>query len=110
EGPTKEPEGHFKNHKAFMKLKYSNKDIRYTTKDYTIYGIVLGAVEPDKELLLEAFAKDKIHDEPSIEHVSFLGSDEEIEWSYNEEKGLSIKGPSTIIDTMATVLKVEISQ
>ncbi|NNK76865.1 MAG: alpha-L-fucosidase [Maribacter sp.] len=110
EGPTKEPEGHFKNHKAFMKLKYSNKDIRYTTKGYTIYGIVLGAVEPDKELLLEAFAKDKIHDAPSIEHVSFLGSDEEIEWSYNEEKGLSIKGPSTIIDTMATVLKVEISQ
>ena len=110
EGPTKEPEGHFKNHKAFMKLKYSNKDIRYTTKDYNIYGIVLGAVEPGKELLLEAFAKDKIHDAPSIENVSFLGSEDKIEWSYDQEKGLSIKGPSTIIDHMATVLKVEISQ
>ena len=110
EGPTKEPEGHFKNHKAFMKLKYSNKDIRYTTKDYNIYGIVLGAVEPNIELLLESFAKEKIHDAPSIEKVSFLGSNEKIKWSYSEEKGLSVKAPSVNIDKMATVIKVEISQ
>ncbi|MGB5667883.1 MAG: alpha-L-fucosidase [Maribacter sp.] len=110
EGPTKEPEGHFKNHKAFMNLKYSNKDIRYTTKDYNIYGIVMGAVEPNKELLLESFAKEKIHDAPTIEKVSFLGSDENIEWSYNEEKGLSVKAPSKTIDNMATVIKVTISQ
>jgi len=110
EGPTKEPEGHFKNHKAFMKLKYSNKDIRYTTKDYSIYGIVLGAVEPNKELLLESFAMEKIHDVPSIEKVSFLGSDEDIEWSYDEEKGLSVKAPSETLDKMATVIKVRISQ
>ena len=110
EGPTKEPEGHFKNHQAFMKLKYSNKDIRYTTKDYNIYGIVMGAVEPNKELLLESFAKEKIHDAPTIEQVSFLGSDENIEWSYDEEKGLSVKAPSKTIDNMATVIKVTISQ
>jgi alpha-L-fucosidase len=110
EGPTKEPEGHFKNHRAFMKLKYSNKDIRYTTKDYTINAIVLGAVEPGKELVLESFAKEKIHDDPTIEKVSFLGSDETIEWSYNEENGLMVKAPSSIIDDMATVIKVEISQ
>jgi len=110
EGPTKEPEGHFKNHKAFMKLKYSSKDIRYTTKDYTIYGIVLGPVEANKKLLLESFAKEKIHDAPTIEKVIFLGSNEKIEWSYSEEKGLSIKAPSTIIDDMATVIKIEISQ
>ena len=110
EGPTKEPEGHFKNHKAFMKLKYSNKDIRYTTKDYSIYAIVLGAVEPGKELVLESFAKEKIHDAPTIEKVSFLGSDEKIDWSYDEEKGLSVKAPTTTIDEMATVIKVTISQ
>jgi alpha-L-fucosidase len=110
EGPTKEPEGHFKNHKAFMKLKYSNEDIRYTTKDYTIYGIVMGEVEPKKELLLESFAKENIHDTPSIENVTFLGSEEKIEWSYSEEIGLTVKAPSAIIDNMATVIKVEISQ
>ena len=110
EGPTKEPEGHFKNHKAFMKLKYSNKDIRYTTKDYTIYAIVLGSVDPGKELKLESFAKERIHDAPTIEKVSFLGSDEDITWTYSEEEGLRVKAPSTSIDNMATVIKVEISQ
>ncbi len=93
-----------------MKLKYSNKDIRYTTKDYNIYGIVLGSVEPGRELVLESFAKEKIHDAPSIENVSFLGNNEKIEWTYSEEKGLSVKAPSAIIDNMATVIKVEISQ
>ena len=41
---------------------------------------------------------------------SFLGSNEKIEWSYSEEKGLYVKAPSAIIDDMATVIKIEISQ
>lgn len=110
EGPTKEPKGHFKNHQAFMKLKYTNKDVRYTTKDYNIYAIILGELEAKKSLLFEAFAKDSIHDMTSIEKVSFLGSDEKIEWSISEEKGLSVKAPSKVIDEMATVVKITISQ
>ena len=35
---------------------------------------------------------------------SFLGSNEKIEWSYSEEKGLYVKAPSAIIDDMATVI------
>lgn len=42
--------------------------------------------------------------------LSFLGSNEKIEWSYNEEKGLSVKAPSAINDDMATIIKIEISQ
>ncbi|MEO1010072.1 MAG: alpha-L-fucosidase [Bacteroidota bacterium] len=110
EGPTKEPDGHFANHKAFMKLTYSNKDIRYTTKDYNIYGIILGTVEPNKDLVLEAFAKENILDAPSIEQVSFMGSDEKIDWGYDEEKGLILKTPSKQIEELATVIKVTISQ
>lgn len=109
EGPTKEPKGHFKNHKAFIKLKYSNKDIRYTTKDYNIYGIILGTVASNKELLLESFAKKNIHDEVAIETVSFLGSDEKITWNLDEE-GLHIKAPTQQINELATVIKVTISQ
>ena len=33
EGPTKEPEGHFDNHQEFLKIKYSSKDVRYTSKE-----------------------------------------------------------------------------
>ncbi len=110
EGPTKEPDGHFENHKAFLELEYSNKDIRYTTKDYEIYAIVMGAVSPEKELLLKSFAKKNILDAPSIENVSFLGSEEKVEWSYDEEEGLQVKAPSKQVDTMATVIKITISQ
>ncbi|TXG38427.1 alpha-L-fucosidase [Seonamhaeicola maritimus] len=110
EGPTKEPDGHYKNHQAFHKLKYSNKDIRYTTKDYNIYAIVMGEVEANKELLLESFAKENVLDMTSIEKVEFMGSGEAIEWSLSEEKGLSIKAPSKPVEEMATVIKITISQ
>ncbi|MFD2587369.1 alpha-L-fucosidase [Croceitalea marina] len=110
EGPTKEPKGHFKNHKAFIKLTYSNEDIRYTTKDYDIYAIVLGSLKSNQDLVLQSFAKEKILDAPTIEKVTFLGSDEKIVWDYNEEKGLSLKAPSKAIEEMATVIKITISQ
>jgi hypothetical protein len=42
--------------------------------------------------------------------LSLFGSIEKIEWSYNEEKGLSANAPSAIIDDIATVIKIEISQ
>lgn len=109
EGPTKEPEGHFKNHKAFHKIKYSSKDVRYTTKDYNIYGIVMGELEPNKEVLLTSFSKEDLHDAVQIEAVSFLGSDEKIDWEL-DENGLHLKSPSVTIDKMATVIKIVISQ
>ncbi|MEM7381198.1 MAG: alpha-L-fucosidase [Bacteroidota bacterium] len=109
EGPTKEPDGHFKNHQAFMKLKYSNKDIRFTTKDYDIYAIILGSTEPGQDLLLESFAGENIKDPVSIENVTFLGSNETIEWDLGE-KGLALKAPGVKVDDMATVIKITISQ
>jgi len=108
EGPTKEPEGHFSNNQAFHKLKYSSKDIRYTTKDYNIYAIVMGATVPNQDLLLTSFAKENIHDKVKIEEINILGSDEKIEWSMTKE-GLKLKAPSKVIDPMATVIKIRIS-
>lgn len=110
EGPTKEPEGHFGNHEAFMKLKYSNKDIRYTTKDYSIYAIVLGELSPNQEILLTAFAKKNILDTPSIESVSFQGNIENIAWEYIEEEGLKLKAPEKALEEMATVIKITVTQ
>ncbi|NJB35186.1 alpha-L-fucosidase [Croceivirga sp. JEA036] len=109
EGPTKEPEGHFKNHHAFMKLKYSNKDIRYTTKDYHINAIVLGALEPNSKLTLEAFAKEQIKDEVSITKVQILGSDAKVNWELTDE-GLVVETPSTSPETMANIVQVTIEQ
>jgi len=110
EGPTKEPEGHFENHAAFMKLKYSKEDIRYTTRDYTIYAILMGATEPGEQLVLTSFSKENIHDVPAIESVGFLGNSEKTAWEYDEDKGLLITAPSQTTDEMATVIKITVSQ
>jgi alpha-L-fucosidase len=55
EGPTKEPEGHFQNHREFEKLVYTNKDIRYTTQGNTVYAIQFGPQETGSTLSLKAF-------------------------------------------------------
>ena len=60
-------------------------------------------------ILLKSFAEKNILDPVSIGNVSFLDSDEKIEWSINEEE-LTVTSPSKSIDEMATVIKVVISQ
>jgi len=105
EGPTKEPDGHFKNHKKFLKIKYSEKDIRYTTKGNAIYAIVLGSPEIDKSIQLKAFAKENLPAAIKIKSVSVLGTNKEIDWELNMD-GLKFVTPSKIIDKMATVFKI----
>jgi hypothetical protein len=68
----------------------------------------MGATLPNQEILLTSFSKKNIHDKVTIEEISILGSDENIEWSMNK-KGLKVKAPSKVIDRMATVIKVRIS-
>jgi len=116
EGPTKEPEGHFKNHREFAKVKYTNQDIRYTAKGNTIYATFLGT--PTGKQILAAFAKaelsmaltEKAQIAKNIDIVSVtaLGSDEKIMWSLTKS-GLTITPPSQLVDTMATVFKIELA-
>jgi len=106
EGPTKEPKGHFKNHREFAKIKYTAQDIRYTTKKDTIYATVLGTAK-DK-LTLTAFAKTKLTKAINIVNVTALGSDEKVIWSLTDN-ALIITPPTQPIDTMATVFKIELA-
>lgn len=109
EGPTKEPKGHFKNHQKFHKLKYTSDDVRYTTKDYNIYAIVMGEVGSNQEILLKSFAKENILDPVHIETVSFLGNPKEVQWELTEH-GLELQTPSEVSKELATVIKIVISQ
>ncbi|WP_299555209.1 alpha-L-fucosidase [Seonamhaeicola sp.] len=108
EGPTKEPHGHYQNHDAFHKLRYSNKDIRYTAKDYNIYAIIMGATDSGQDILLKAFSKKNIIDQVTIEELTILGTDEVVEWLMDEE-GIKIKAPTKKVDDMATVIKIRTS-
>lgn len=106
EGPTKEPEGHFDNHQEFLKIKYSWKDVRYTTLDKTIYATLLGWPGAGEKILFTAFAAENMPDPLEIASVSLLGSSDQIEWEVTE-KGLSLATPQEAPDDMAVVFKIE---
>lgn len=106
EGPTKEPEGHFKFHKEFLKIKYSSADVRYTSRGNTVFACILGQPEAGSDLLLKSFAASEAGREIPVSKVSLLGSDEELSWKMTDE-GLEVKLPGSGLDEMAVVLKVE---
>ncbi|MCK5206519.1 MAG: alpha-L-fucosidase, partial [Cyclobacteriaceae bacterium] len=105
EGPTKEPDGHFKNHNAFSKLVYSNKDMRYTSKGNTVFATFFGW--PDgKSVLLESFAKGAFTGDLKINDISLLGYDGKIDWEIRDA-GLAIALPNEKINDMAIVFKLD---
>lgn len=107
EGPTREPEGHFENREAFLKVKYSVKDVRYTTKVGTIYATLLGEAAPGQEIVLKAFAKDQLPKIERVKNVSFIGSSEKIKWQQTDS-GLIITAPEKPLKELATTIKIEV--
>ena len=106
EGPTKEPEGHFSNHQEFLKIKYSWKDVRYTTKDDLIYAIFLGWPGAGEEVLLTSFAAERLPGSLEIASVELLGSTGQPAWDLGDE-GLSLLMPPEAPHEMAVVFKIE---
>jgi alpha-L-fucosidase len=104
EGPTKEPEGDFKNHGEFQKLVYSSKDMRYTAKGNVLYATFFGW--PDGEYaLLETFAQGNLSGDLKVNDISLLGYEGDIEWRQTE-KGIEIELPGERINEMAVVFKL----
>ena len=90
QGPTKEPEGGFGDHKEFLKLEYSAKDIRFTqSKDEkTLYAITLGwPKEPFKLELPQALNVTDLK-------VTLIGSTAKVSYTINEGKNLTVIPPS----------------
>ena len=107
EGPTKEPEGHFSNHREFLKVKYSAKDVRYTTKGNTVYATILGWPGNSAEVVFESFSKENWINAKEIKKVSLLGCKEEIKYLLSDN-GLIVTTPEKAVDEMAVVFKVEL--
>ncbi len=108
EGPTKEPEGHFNNHQEFLKIKYSAKDVRYTTKDNVIYATILGWPGANREITLEAFSSDQWPEPKSIQKVSLLGCNDKIDYEMTSG-GLTLNTPEKTVDEKAIVYKIELT-
>ena len=111
EGPTKEPEGGFKDHQKFLALKYSAADWRYTrSKDgKTIYAISLGTPPAGSRLTLKSFApgSDALPEPVAIKAVSVVGSGIPVEWE-NSAAGLVLGVSGNLPDSPATVFRVEL--
>lgn len=109
EGPTKEPEGNFKFHQEFLKIKYSAADIRYTTHGENIYACFLGTPKAGKAVTLGSFSQANSGKVIGISHVTMLGSEEKLTWEMTDA-GLSIQIPDVDLDNMAFVLKINTSE
>ena len=105
EGPTKEPEGHFKNHNAFSKLVYSSKDLRYTSRGSDIYATIFGWPE-DKTVTLESFAEGVLDGNLEITEISLIGYDGKINWEKTSD-GIEISLPDKPVNEMAIVFKIK---
>ena len=103
----KEPEGDFRYHEEFLKIKYSPDDIRYTTKNDVIFAIVLGWPGSNKEILFKSFSENEWQNARKIRNVSLLGSNEKIVYQLNSN-GLMVKTPTKSLNEMAIVFKVEL--
>jgi alpha-L-fucosidase len=108
EGPTKEPEGHFRNAQQFLKVKYSAEDVRFTQKGEVLYATLLGWPGGGAQVVLDTFAPDNIGGDFDINAVGILGYNEAIQWEHKED-GLHIRFPQEPLDDMAVVLKLTTS-
>ena len=101
EGPTKlEKSGHF-----LPAVKYTNRDIRYTTKGKIIYAIFLGWPGAGKNVLLKSFAKKDMKGNLEIQSISLLGSKEKVQWVW-KSNGLHLTIQKKQVDDKAIVFKI----
>ncbi len=87
---------------------YTHEDIRFTTKDNTLYAILLGTPKSNDTITIHSFGTSaNLLDHP-ITNVELLGSSEKLHWKQTDQ-ALTIDAPSTDklpLDAVATVLKI----
>ena len=66
---------------------FSEKDIRFTTKDGNIYAFLLAS--PTEDILIKTLKKEGLL-QKTIKEIQLLGSDKKIKWSQNKD-GLAIE-------------------
>jgi alpha-L-fucosidase len=69
---------------------FTGQDVRFTVKDNQLFAICLGW--PGESITIESL---KLLWKAEIRSVQMLGVDQELEWSFDEQKGLTIKTPAT---------------
>ncbi|TWT71388.1 alpha-L-fucosidase [Crateriforma conspicua] len=92
EGPLKIKDGR----QGENRRDFSQQDIRFTTKDATLYAFVLA--RPTEDILIKTLSSNGLLDQ-SITGIRMLGSDEVIRWE-RSINGLTIRLPDEMPDSM----------
>jgi len=82
---------------------FSEKDIRFTTKDNTIYAFVLAP--PTEDLLIETLKKYGLL-KKNIKTIQLLGSDQTISWKRNKEGLLITNNFTTLPEQLVICFKI----
>ena len=102
EGPLKVKDGRQgENRRAF-----SQKDIRFTTKDGVLYAFVL--TPPTEDILIKTLATGGVL-ESEIANIKMMGSDEEIKWD-RAAKGLTISLPKELPKALVVGFSIELKK
>jgi alpha-L-fucosidase len=88
EGPTDIVEGYFTD---TQRAAFTPQDIRFTSKDKTLYGICLAW--PGEEVVIKALGANSSVQADGITEISMLGVPGSLAWS-QDESGLRIKTPA----------------
>jgi len=101
EGPT-----HLKKSGSFAGiLKYTGKDIRFTTNGNTLYAIALAW--PGKEMVIHSLAPSKDLNRASIQSVTMLANHQKLHYRL-EQDGLHVQMPSHPVGHYAYVVKIDL--
>jgi len=84
--------------------KFSYKDIRFTSKDGTLYAFCLGS--PTEDILIRSLGKNSKFSGSPVASVKMLGSDVKVRWS-QVENGMVIKKPSKLPVWQVLGFKIE---
>ncbi len=95
EGPTREPEGGLKNKKKFLALKYTARDVRYTTKGNVIYAILLAVPAAGEQIEMASFRKG----EHQVERVETL-TGAEVKWAQADALTVTAPEPDNTLNVV----------
>jgi alpha-L-fucosidase len=107
EGPTRIKPGQFGERES---PDFTAQDIRFTSREKTLYAIALGWPQNTPELVIRSLnAHDALLAKGEIADVSLLGSDRKISWEHNSD-GLKIKLPTQKVGDFAYTFKILLKQ
>lgn len=83
------------------KVKLGAKDVRFNTREKTLYATLMGA--PSGEIIIRKLRSAAV----KISGITLLGSQEKVTWKQDKD-GLKIEKPARVPNDIAVVYKIEL--